>query len=79
VPRGEVHTVDFQNVRGWIHPQPGSGRLLCHQVSDNSFANVPEATFDFLWSFGVLCHNNAEHTREIFCNARRKMEPSAHA
>lgn len=77
VPRGEVHTVDFQNVRQWIRPRPGSGRLVCHQLSDNSFAGVPVATFDFFWSFGVLCHNNAEHIREIFRNALPKMKPGA--
>jgi len=79
VPRGEVHTVDFQDVRGWIRPQPGSGRLVCYQVSDNSFAGVPVASFDFFWSFGVLCHNNAEHIREILRNVLSKMRPGAHA
>src|SRR6516162_194076 len=52
VPRGEVHTVDFQDVRRWIQPKPGSGRLVCHQVWDNSFPGVPADAFDFLWSFG---------------------------
>ena len=79
VPRGEVHTVDFQDVRGWIRPTPGSGRLVCYQLSDNSFAGVPDATFDFFWSFGVLCHNNAEHIREIFRNVLPKMKPGAYA
>lgn len=79
VPRGEVHTVDFQDVRGWIHPEPGGGRLVSYQVSDNSFTSVPDATFDFFWSFGVLCHNNAEHIREIFRNVLPKMKPGAHA
>jgi SAM-dependent methyltransferase len=79
VPRGEVHTVDFQDVGGWIRSEPGTGRLVSHQVSDNSFAAVPDATFDFFWSFGVLCHNNAEHIREIFRNALQKMKPGAFA
>ncbi len=79
VPRGEVHTVDFQDVRGWIRPAPGDGRLVCHQVSDNSFARLPALTFDFLWSFGVLCHNNKEHIRAIFRNSIPKMRPGAHA
>ncbi|HVN45310.1 MAG TPA: class I SAM-dependent methyltransferase [Steroidobacteraceae bacterium] len=79
VPRGEVHTIGFQDVRRWIGPVPGSGRLVCHQVSDNSFTVVPDDTFDFFWSFGVLCHNNLEHIREIFRNALPKMKPGAHA
>jgi SAM-dependent methyltransferase len=79
VPRGEVHTVDFQDVRGWIRAAHGGGRLVCHQVSDNSFAGLPPASFDFFWSFGVLCHNNAEHIREIFRNVLPKLKPGAHA
>src|SRR5215469_16160020 len=79
VPRGEVHTVDFHDVRGWIRPKRGGGRLVSYQVSDNSFSAVPDATFDFFWSFGVLCHNNAEHIREIFRNVRPKMKPGAFA
>ena len=57
----------------------GGGRLVCYQLSDNSFADVPDATFDFFWSFGVLCHNNAEHIREIFRNVLPKIKPGAHA
>jgi len=79
VPRGEVHTVDFQDVRGWIHPDPRGGRLVCYHVFDNSFAAVPAATFDFFWSFGVLCHNNLDHIREIFRNVLSKMKPGAFA
>jgi len=79
VPHGEVHTVDFQDARGWIHAEPGCGRLVCHQVTDNSFSGVPDRSFDFLWSFGVLCHNNAEHIREIFRNVLPKMKPGAYA
>ena len=75
VPRGEVHVVDLHDVRGWIRASAGGGRLVCHQVRDNSFAAVPDATFDFFWSFGVLCHNNAEHIREILRNALPKMRP----
>ena len=77
VPHGEVHTVDLHDVRDWIRPGAGSGRLVCHQVSDNSFAGVPTDFFDFFWSFGVLCHNNAEHIREILRNALPKMKPGA--
>jgi hypothetical protein len=70
-----VHTVDFQDVRGWIHPEPGSGRLVCHQVSDNSFANVPDATFDFLWSFG----SSATTTQSTSARSSATLLPSAHA
>jgi hypothetical protein len=39
VPRGEVHTVDFQDVRGWIHPEPGSGRLCRSSWSQRAESN----------------------------------------
>ena len=77
VPDGEVHVVDFQDVRKWIKPEAGSGRLVCYRVSDNSFAAVPDDFFDFFWSFGVLCHNNLEHIREVLRNSLGKLKPGA--
>ena len=77
VSRGEVHTVDFQDVRGWTIPGRAAADWFATEVADNSFAGVPAATFDFFWSFGVLCHNNAEHIREIFRNVLPKMKPGA--
>jgi SAM-dependent methyltransferase len=79
VPHGEVHVVDIHDVQAWIRPPPGGGKLVCYQVSDNSFRAVPEQRFDFMWSFGVLCHNNQEHIREILRNALSKMKPGGYA
>ncbi|HLF72491.1 MAG TPA: class I SAM-dependent methyltransferase [Dehalococcoidia bacterium] len=75
VPQGEVHAVDFHDVSKWIKPQPGGGKLVCYQVTDNSFAALPDDYFDFFFSFGVLCHNNPEHRREILHNSLGKMKP----
>jgi SAM-dependent methyltransferase len=75
VPKGEVQTIDFQDVSQWIRPADFPGRLFCHRVKDNSFACVPDGHFDFLWSFGVLCHNNQEYLREILRNSLPKMKP----
>ena len=74
---GELHAVDMHDVSKWIKPKPGSGKLVCYQVSDNSFSQLPDSYFDFFFSFGVLCHNNAEHRSEILANSLKKMKPGA--
>jgi SAM-dependent methyltransferase len=75
VPDGEVHVVDFHDVSKWITARPGDGKLVCHQVSDNSFDCLPDDYFDFFWSFGVLCHNNEEQRAVIRSNSLPKMKP----
>jgi hypothetical protein len=77
VARGCVHTVDFLDVTPWLQPERYGGRLVCHRSSDNSFDAVPDAAFDFFFSFGVLCHNNGEHVAEILDRSRPKMKPGA--
>ena len=73
IPEGELHTLDFQDVCKWLRPNDYKGRLNCHRVEDNSFACVPDDYFDVFWSFGVLCHQNQEHLREILSNAISKV------
>jgi phospholipid N-methyltransferase len=78
VTKGELHTVDYVDVSKWLEPSKYGGRLVCHQVVDNSFSelsNMPP--FDVFWSFGVLCHNNLENIETILVNARSKMKPGA--
>jgi hypothetical protein len=75
LPQGELHTVDFQDVARWLNPEEYKGRLVCHQVDDSSFALLENNYFDFFWSFGVLCHCNAEHIGEILSKALPKMKP----
>ncbi|MDN5940327.1 MAG: class I SAM-dependent methyltransferase, partial [Nitrospira sp.] len=77
ISQGELHTVDFQDVSQWLDPKSFSGRLVCHQVQDNTFAEIPENYFDFFWSFGVLCHNEEHSIAEILLHARRKMKKGA--
>jgi hypothetical protein len=74
ITKGELHTVDFQDVTKWISPQKYGGRLICHQVGDNSFQSLPDGHFDFFWSFGVLCHCNVEHISDILGKALPKMK-----
>ncbi|MBM3888133.1 MAG: class I SAM-dependent methyltransferase [Verrucomicrobia bacterium] len=74
IPDGVLHVVDFQDAAQWLKPEGYRGRLVCHHVNDNSFSCVPNDTFDFFWSFGVLCHNNARDIEEILRNALPRMK-----
>lgn len=77
VPQGELHTIDFQDVSDWLNPESFSGRLTCHQVHDNTFAELPDDYFDFFWSFGVLCHNEGHSILNILQHARRTLKHGA--
>lgn len=76
LPKVQVHTIDFQDVGKWLKPEDYGGRLVCHQVEDNSFDCLENTYFDYLWSFGVLCHCNIEHIREILSNTLPKVKPN---
>ncbi len=76
---GKLTTLDFQDVRQWLHPERYNMRMDNIEVSDNSFSAVNDNTFDFFWSFGVLCHNNITDIREILKNALPKMKKGAYA
>jgi len=75
VTKGRIHTVDFQDVTKWLHPEKYNGRLICHKADDNSYYdNFENDYFDFFWSFGVLCHNNLGQIEEILKNSLPKMK-----
>jgi SAM-dependent methyltransferase len=75
VTTGELHTVDYVDVSKWLEPSKYGSRLVCHQVADNEFRELPENSFDVFWSFGVLWHNNIENIQTILANARNKVKP----
>jgi SAM-dependent methyltransferase len=77
IPQGELHTVDIQDVAQWLQAETYAGRLVCHQVRDNTFEGLPDGYFDFFWSFGVLCHNEGHSILEILRYARRAMKQGA--
>lgn len=79
IPQGRLQTVDFQDVRQWLSPQRYDQRLVCHQVTDNTFGCIENESIDFFWSMGVLCHNNQTHVREILTSAFEKLRPGAHS
>jgi SAM-dependent methyltransferase len=74
---GQLHTVDFQDVTPWLHPERYPNRLICHKVEDNTFACVADGSFDLFWAFGVLCHNNVDNISIILRNVLKKMKPGA--
>jgi SAM-dependent methyltransferase len=74
-PDGQIHVLDYHDVEPWLHPEAYDGRLVCHRVEDNSFRAVPDDTFDFFFSFGVLCHNTRAAIASIMANALPKMRP----
>lgn len=76
---GKLHVVDFQDVKPWLKPEQYQGRLVCHQVQDNSFSCIEDNSIDFFWSFGVLCHNNVEQIKSILSNSLPKMKEGAFA
>lgn len=73
-PAGEVHTFDYQDVSRWLLPERYGGRLICHHVEDNRFADVPDRSFDLFFSFGVLCHHQEDQLRPVLLNALPKMK-----
>ena len=74
IPKGQLHTADFVDVGQWLKTEDYHGRLFCHKVADNSFSCCKNDSFDFFWSFGVLCHNSSGHIKEIFTNSLPKMK-----
>src|SRR5215510_5008706 len=68
IPNGEITTVDFQDVSQWLRPEKYNGRLICIQVTDNSFRAVQNNYFDFIFSIGVLCHHNRADIKEVLLN-----------
>jgi hypothetical protein len=78
IPQGQLITVDYQDVTQWLDPDQYGGRLIPHQVTDNSFSCIEDGSIDFLWSMGVMCHNNQTHIREIQSGAYPKMKSGAY-
>ena len=79
VPGITVHTCDFQDVTPWLKPEEYAGRLICHQVTDNSFSCIEDESIDLFFSFGVLVHCNQPLIEEILQNALKKVKPAGTA
>jgi hypothetical protein len=77
IPNGKLITVDYQDVTKWLDQEQYGDRLVCNQVTDNTFSCIEDGSVDFFWSMGVLCHNNRKHITEILTNALPKLKPNA--
>jgi phospholipid N-methyltransferase len=47
------------------------------QVTDFTCSELPDAYFDYVFSFGCFCHISAQGTREYLTNLYRKLAPAA--
>lgn len=56
------------------HPK----NLTYHQVSDFSCSMLPDAHFDYVFSFGCLCHVSFDGITAYARNLRPKLKPGAH-
>jgi SAM-dependent methyltransferase len=74
LPEGSVTAVDFVDVTQWLDPSQYHGRLILHQVEDFDLECVPDDHFDFIWSFGVLCHHTVEQIGRVFSATLRKIK-----
>jgi len=79
IPEGTLTTVDFQDVTQWLQPENYDSRMLCNQVTDNTFSCIEDHSKHFFWSMGVLCHNNQTHIREILTNSLWKVKRGGYA
>jgi SAM-dependent methyltransferase len=79
IPKGELTTIDFQDVEKWLGPEKYNGRLKCVKVNSNQYMELPDNYFDFFWSFGVLCHNNQESILEVLKNSYQKLKANSFA
>lgn len=79
LPEGRLHTVDFQDIGRWIDIPSYNGRLVHHQVQDNEFTSVSDGSFDFFFTWGVICHWAQGDIEHILRRVKPKMKPGAQA
>jgi len=77
IPKGELQTIDFQDVSKWLQPEKYGNRLKCITVEGTPYTALPDNYFDFFWSYGVLCHNNKDNIFEILKNTLPKLKKGA--
>lgn len=75
IPKGKLYTADFVDTSRWLRPADYEGRVVNHRVQDNSFTCFEDGSFDFFWSFGVMCHQNPADIVDIMRHSRPKMKP----
>jgi hypothetical protein len=74
----DVNTAEHNGF--WSHVgEESRGKVRYLRVSDFSCAELPEAHFDFLFSFGTFCHIPVDGQRTYFRNLLGKMRKGATA
>ena len=81
VTRGEIHTVDLQDIRPWVQDmtQAYPHRFFIHQVSvgGSSYDFLEDEYFDVFFSFGVFCHMDPDALETFLERVRRKLKRNA--
>ncbi len=72
----DVMSAEHNEFWKYLGKQPG-GNVRYEQVSDFSLSCVPDAHFDYFFSFGVFCHIPFAGLTEYMTNLRRKLKPGA--
>lgn len=68
-------SAEHNGIREYLGNPPN---LRYIQVKDFSCAMLPDAHFDYMFSFGCLCHVSFEGITEYAANLRTKLRPGAH-
>lgn len=76
IPKGVLHTVDFQDAQKWLNPSKYGNRLVCKQINKiGDYSKILKNNyFDFCFSFGILCHHNKKNIEDVLREILPKMK-----
>ncbi len=81
VTKGEIHTVDLQDIRPWVQDllDRFPGRLCIHQVpiGESAYGFLQDAYFDVFFSFGVFCHIDLDALETFLKRIKPKLKREA--
>jgi hypothetical protein len=81
VARGEIHTVDLQDIRPWVPDliDRFPDRFYIHQVpiGESGYHFLQDGYFDVLFSFGVFCHMDLDALETFLVNIKPKLKKGA--
>jgi len=70
----DILSADYNNFWTYVGP---SERVTYTQVSDFSLREVPDASINYFFTFGCLCHASRETIASYIANLRPKMKAGA--
>ena len=78
VNKGEIHTVDLQDIRPWVQDLINAfpERFFIHQVplGESAYDFLEEGYFDFFFSFGVFCHMDLDALEKFLTRVKSKLK-----